>query len=173
MRIVLVAMMLLMVLGLVGCASVNVNSAYDPGTKFDTYDTYNWIETPAQNPTNQNPPVAENIQTAVNLELESKGYSVDPVSPDFLVALHAANRSVNVQSWGYFTRRPWYRNAAEVQKIKDGTLIIDIIDAKSKEMVWRGTAVGVMDGDFVNRDQQVEQVIDQVMANFPPQPVEK
>jgi hypothetical protein len=47
-----------------------------------------------------------------------------------------------------------------------GTLIIDIVDAEKKSLVWRGTAVGVVEPGRTM--EQINETVKKMLANFPP-----
>ena len=59
----------------------------------------------------------------------------------------------------------------DVYQYTQGTLVIDIVDAKTKTLVWRGSATGTVDGQQRSPEemqQRVNNVVAQIMANFPP-----
>jgi hypothetical protein len=53
-----------------------------------------------------------------------------------------------------------------------GTLIVDLIDTKAKELVWRGSASRVVDADESpqTREVKVQQAVDKLFDGFPPKP---
>jgi hypothetical protein len=44
--------------------------------------------------------------------------------------------------------------------------VLDFVDAKKKELVWRGTASGVIDPG--KTAEQINEVITKMLENFPP-----
>jgi hypothetical protein len=58
-----------------------------------------------------------------------------------------------------------------VQQIPVGTLIIDLVDAKAKQLVWRGTARDTIDQDATpeERDKNIKNALNKLFENFPPQ----
>ena len=53
---------------------------------------------------------------------------------------------------------------------QEGVIIVDITDANSNELVWRGSAEGIALRDFeLAREQQLRRVIDRLLAQFPPE----
>jgi hypothetical protein len=54
----------------------------------------------------------------------------------------------------------------EVRQYKQGTLIIDLIDASTKELVWRG--VGKSEITNEDREEQIKQVVSDILAKYPP-----
>ena len=65
------------------------------------------------------------------------------------------------QQWGYAGRR------RDVRQYDEGTLVIDVVDANTKSLVWRGVASGeVARGG--SSGQRLEQAVQKMFARFPP-----
>jgi hypothetical protein len=47
-----------------------------------------------------------------------------------------------------------------------GTLLIDVIDAHTNELIWRGTASGIVDPG--KTAEQIQDVVARMLVNFPP-----
>jgi len=62
---------------------------------------------------------------------------------------------------------PWNRGGRRVYKEKsvEGRLYIDIIDAKSKKIVWQGNTYVDLDGNDI---QEFKNAIDKLLRKFPP-----
>jgi len=54
-----------------------------------------------------------------------------------------------------------------VRNVTDGTLVIDIYDAKTKQPVWHGTATKQVGSKTVSQEE-LDQAVAAVLANFPP-----
>ena len=155
--------------GLAAC-SPSVNVEQRAGTNFSQYRTYAWADTEVktdgdQNPLLQSPIAQDNIQQAIESELARRGLREVADNPDFYLTTHfyveEAERTiattaparylnypypysvryrgallpVNYGSW--YRPRPTYRT----EEYREGTLVLDFIDAKSKDLVWRGSIV--------------------------------
>jgi hypothetical protein len=61
-------------------------------------------------------------------------------------------------------------SSVDVYQYKEGTLIVDVVDAKTKQLVWRGFATGTVDPDAKpeQRERKLNDAIAQMMAQFPP-----
>ncbi|NTV19643.1 MAG: DUF4136 domain-containing protein, partial [Bacteroidales bacterium] len=57
-----------------------------------------------------------------------------------------------------------------VSYYEEGTLIIDIIDAKSDEIAWSGVARGILKNYDTSMQMQrdIDEVVTKIMAQFPP-----
>ena len=91
--------------------------------------------------------------------------------PDFLVAFHiGAQNKVDVTTYGYRygpRGRRWGRQV-NVQRYKEGTLILDFVDDQSRQLVWRGTVV-----DAVYRPEdlgdKLNAAVGKILGKYPPQ----
>lgn len=59
-----------------------------------------------------------------------------------------------------------YRKGTDTYEYEVGTLIIDIVDAKKKELIWRGTGTGIIDPGKTS--EQTNEVVKKLLENFPP-----
>jgi hypothetical protein len=111
------------------------------------------------------PLVYKRIKRAVMQEMETKGYQEAASDrADVLIAVHGSQRQkFDVTTYGYRWR------AVDVYQYQEGTLVIDIVDRKANELVWRGTAAGVVSDNPGQDEQKVAEVVGAVLAKYPPQ----
>lgn len=138
---------------------VNVDS--NPSAPFASYRTYAWTQgTPVLESL-----VEQQIHTAVGAQLAAKGLKPVDNSPDLYVATHAVTQEhpqllVNGFGWGW-------GGTATVQDYTVGTLVVDLYDAKTRQMVWRGVATdSVSDKQQKNADR-INKAIDKMFAKYP------
>lgn len=97
-------------------------------------------------------------------------------NPDFLIAQHIGRKDqVQVTSYGYGYGSNigyWGSGGVSTYEYEEGSLILDFVDAKSNEMIWRGVAKG--DVNRVNTPEKSEKIIDEavhdILINYPPKP---
>lgn len=159
----------LFLLGAACAASIEVRSDYDGSVNFASYRTYDWLPEPDRGPGAAHPPsksfMDRRVKVAVNNELLSKGYRKSR-NPDFLITYHAnVKNRVDVTTHGYGYRRSFTRRVY-VDHYKEGALILDIIDPRTKELVWRGWGTGVVDEG--KAEQQVRKTVTKILEQFPP-----
>jgi hypothetical protein len=160
---------------LAGCTSMSITTDYDHDVDFAGYKTFAWISKPRPAAPGRgfiNPLMEERIKKAVENDLSAKGYSKDiDGQPHFLIAIHAgAKDRLNVTDYGYHygPRGRWGHRHVEVNRYKEGTLILDFVDPRQKQLIWRGYAVGAL----ANPEQVEEQIIRSVgkmLESFPPE----
>ena len=162
---------------LAGCSSLSVKHDYDPEADFTKYKNYAWLD--QEMPEDElatNPLIKKRVHTAVDAVLASKGYKLtEPDQADFVVVIHAAIKErMRIQDWGrYGGYDPWwgpYGGRVDVSYYDEGTLVIDIVDAGEKELVWRGTGTGIMKAYAHPEKMQkdLDRDVTRILAPFPP-----
>lgn len=162
---------------LAGCSSISYNYDYDPGINFTTLKTYAWIQTPDTSNARRflGPLIERRIVRAIDENLAAKGYEKATTGrPDFLVNFYGGTQEkVDVTTyysgWGYYG---WYGGTSvDVRQWTEGTLVIDFIDAKEKDLAWRGYAQGAVDRsqrDPEEVDRRISEVVRNILKKFPP-----
>jgi hypothetical protein len=162
--------------------SLKVNSDYDKNVNFSQYKTFALYRSDsihdAISQLNQN-----RIITAIRNEMTKKGFQETAQNPDLLVntvAIFKDRVSVSSTSnyYGYGgVYRPYYAGYGgsgmgtttyDTRHYKDGSLIIDVIDAKSNNLLWQGIGNKEIDGPAKNPDTNIPKAINSIMASFPP-----
>lgn len=156
-RHILLAPLIALVLG--GCSSVQMSSYKDPGANLTSHATYNWAAEKSSleyDPKSNDRFVGGYLQLAAESEMSAKGYEKS-VKPDVLLGYHVSlDRKVALDTmrkryeYTYapnYMLRPgqsaWMTEPVDIQlAMKNygmGTVVFDVIDARSKRLVWRGT----------------------------------
>jgi hypothetical protein len=171
-----------------GCTSITVKHDFDLDANFRNYSTFDWMAQPKERITDvsqayaQNPLLDKRVKKAVDRELLAKGLQKQLLNPDFLIAYHTGVEDrVNLYSFGYSYWRGSHRfnyyadRDIGVMYYKEGTLIIDFIDFKTKQLIWRGWAVGVVNdigivGENPKRiNEKISSVVKKILDKYPPQ----
>lgn len=150
---------------LTGCATTEVRSYLARGADLHSYRTYNWqpIE-----PTSTGDPRLDNnqffetrVQAAVDEQLASRGFE-KTAAPHFLVHYHASvtqEMQISPGEHGVACEE------CRPEVYDEGTLLIDIVDARTGLLAWRGWAKGSIDG-IVNDQEWMERKIDEAVARI-------
>jgi hypothetical protein len=158
-----------------------VNADYDTSADFTKYKTYAWLDqvVPADKIPEglgaDNDITDRRIRTALDGEMAAKGFTQTTTDPDLVIFYHiGVEDKVDVTDWGYSyasTGRYWGWDTRNVDtyEYQEGTLIVDFVDAKSKVLVWRGTAQKVL-GNLTpeEADQAIRDIVKQLMTLYPP-----
>jgi hypothetical protein len=163
-----------------GCSSVSVTTDYDHEANFTALKTYEWMPLPkdalsANASTNmfQNSLVDKRFRTAVKNQLDAKGLTENSANPDFFIAYHSGTQDkVNVTNYGYgYGRWGGYGGGGvDVHQYTQGTIILDFVDAKSKQLIWRSVATGALADkpDPTTVEEKINGVVQQMLASYPP-----
>ncbi|MGV3538296.1 MAG: DUF4136 domain-containing protein [Rufibacter sp.] len=180
----------LLVVGFSGCApSFNVSTDYDQATNFQQYQTWSWYQdqpiAKSDSSRRYSTFLDKRIKTAVENEMARRGFkkassrdqadmllaydltigNVQRVRPDYI--------SVPMIGYGYYYGyRYAYRynrlyDNTTVQQYQEGTLILDIVDAQTNELVWRGTSETTGSERSLNQEK-VQEIVTHILAKFPP-----
>jgi hypothetical protein len=145
---------------------VKVDSA--PGADFSVYRTFAWIATqePVPNPANH-----IRITRAVERELGAKGLkSAGDHPPD--LRLHYFGR-IEKKLKGTSHEGETYRPTADVKtivdfsRVKEGTLILELIDRRNDQIVWRGVATETV-GPPDETEAQINRMVKALVQRYPP-----
>jgi hypothetical protein len=181
---------LILVIGLSGCATIQIDSDYDSSADFAALHSYNWLPAPqikSGDPEIQyNSMLATRVRKAVDEQLVQKGFVLKSEQPDFLVTYNAAvDEKVSVtylnelygyrRGWGWDTRSSFrYRDypgpGAVATEYKQGTLIRDVVRATDKQLIWRGSATAEVYEDSTpeQREQRLRKAVQMILERFPP-----
>ncbi len=156
-----------------GCSTLEVNHDFDGQANFAQYRSYAWVPTPsAHQPASQL--VAQRIERAIVDELGAKGLQENAGSPDLLVAYHTGTKDkIQVTDWGYTYGSyywGWGGRSVDVYQYEEGTLVVDLVDAKTKQLVWRGWATGTVDRTQSPEaiEAKINDAVAQIMKRYPP-----
>ncbi len=181
MRFLSLAAIVALAVAVVGCSPINVKYDFDTSADFAVYKTFSWIEQPikpvsdVRTAQRLNTLLDKWIRTAVDAQLAAKGMTLVTENPDVLLVYHTGvDQKIDVEDWGYsYPRYPyggWYGGQVDVYEYQEGTLIVDVIDAKSHQLVWRGTATKTIDEDATSQERQanLNEVVRRMFADYPP-----
>lgn len=167
---------------LAGCSSYDIKYDYDMDTNFNAYKTYKWIPRTisdasgsATKAVQSNTLLDQRIRRAVDTQLAAKGFTQTEENPDVMVVYHTglANK-VDVTDWGYTYAGSYWGGgmgrSVDVYQYTEGTLIVDIVNASSKQLAWRGSATGVVDPGRTpeQMEARLNDVAARIFANYPP-----
>ena len=147
-----------------------VKTDYDRAADFSQYKTYSWEKIQTQDPL-----LVDRIKEAVNGDLTAKGLT--PVASNGDIAIvamemtknqHTLNTFYNGFGGGWRWGGGFGNATTTVDDYKVGTLVVDLFDAKTKKVIWRGSSSDTLsdksDKNIKNLDKGVQKMFD----HFPP-----
>jgi uncharacterized protein DUF4136 len=131
-----------------------------------------------------NAPMLENsgsnraLRNALLQGFASRGYVVVDSSPDFAVAYYAAmNDKLDIMRWdyGYAWWPSWWRGwgpmgpvgPTEATEYAKGTVVVDVIDPKTKDLLWRGKGLARVSDDERAYALDLRKTVTAILAGFP------
>jgi hypothetical protein len=160
------------------CSSITVRSDYDTAADFSKLRTYGWLQKPSdlpRDPRIDNDLIDSRVRSAVNDELWTKGYTESP-NPDFRVTYHVMLQSkFDVQafpvSYGYGLGRVGAMSTdVQVSEYEMGTLLLDVVNSATNDLVWRGSAQARVDPNRTpqERTKRIREAVHEMLEQFPP-----
>jgi hypothetical protein len=135
---------------------------YDHAVDFSQYRTWSWQ---AGVPVPPEPVPDRRIREAVARELAARGLAKVERDPALLVRYHAA-RSTRIELL------PLDSGSAApltgVRYVETGSLVVDLLDAVSGRVVWRGHATGALRYGPKEIAAQIDAAVAELMSRFPP-----
>jgi hypothetical protein len=169
-------------LALAGTASAqDVKTDYDKAADFSKYKSFS-----AQIATSWNNPFAEKrALEIIENALVAKGWKkADAASADTHVLIHGATqvkRDLNTfysggfGGYGYrgYGGMGMGTSSTTVNEYTVGTMVLDIFDAKTKQLLWRGTGSDELSDKADKNQKKIEKATEKMFKNFPPTPGKK
>jgi hypothetical protein len=171
---------------LAGCSGIEVSQDYHMTADFSNLKTFDW-HLAKQKKTGDlrvdNPLLDSRIRKAVDRSLAQKGYErIIKGIPDFYVGYEYAVltriRSERVRTGiglGFGGSGSFgaigIGTGSDVRDYDEGMLVVDITDTKNKKLLWRGTGTRRVSrhSDPKERTKEVNQTVEKILAQFPPQ----
>lgn len=165
---------LLPILILFSCSNeLRVYHDFDRSVSIQRLTNYNWL--PARQIESRNNPIFYNelvdkrIKTAVDGQLKQKGYVRSDSSEQMIVHYHIVienKTSVRSEPFGYNYGRYWLENELDTYRYEEGTLIIDFMDSRNCDLIWRGWAVAVVDNGVIS-EELINKAVAEIFKTFP------
>jgi hypothetical protein len=151
---------------------------FDKAAPFSTFKTYAFKDGTKVG----NELIDKRIVAAIESQLAAKGFQKNETNPDVVVVYHMAfDEQKDISSfssgpmyggYGYGWGGGWGMTTTDVRvrEILVGTLAVDIIDAKKKEMAWRGLGTKEVDTNAKpdKRDKNITNAVAKIFKNYPP-----
>jgi hypothetical protein len=160
-------------LGTIGFAQT-VTYDFDRTANFRGYRTYAWTSgTALRDELNH-----ARVVRAIESQMALKGFTrvESSAHPDVLIAYHASfdrNLLISADSSGWAGPRfgGFRSGTATTQQILTGTLVVDMIEAASQRMVWRGIASADVDPSAKpeKREKSINKAAQKIFKHYPSQ----
>jgi hypothetical protein len=147
-----------------------VKTDYDHSANFGQYKTYSWGKVQTRDPL-----LVERIKDAVNGALTAKGWTqVESGGDVSVVAMDIAHNQQTLNTfydgfgggwrWGGFGDA-----TTTTETYKVGSLVIDLFDAKTKNLIWRGSSSDTLSNNADKNTKNLDKGVQKMFAHFPPE----
>lgn len=171
-----------MVALLAACATgPTIKSDYDHQADFSRYRTFGYMSPLGTDKAGYSTLLTERLKNATRGQMEMRGYVYSAVDPDLLVNFNGKLRQKTQVTEapppmgpyygyrsGFYGGWPGYGWGDTVYQYTEGTLNIDLIDSRRKQLVWEGVAVGeVRNPEMAASAQRVDKAVAEIFAKYP------
>ena len=146
----------------------DVKTDYDHHANFSQYHTYYWERVKTTDPLWEN-----RIREAVDHDLQAKGWQrVDNGGDIALTAVGSTHDEREYQTfydgmggwrWGGFGE-----TTTQVENYPVGSLVLDMYDARGKQLVWRGVSSDSLSNNPEKNEKKLDKAVDKMFDHFPP-----
>jgi hypothetical protein len=164
-----------------GCATTPYHE-FDSSVNFAGWKSFEW-RSPEHFGEKVNDPIldsallSQRMETAINGSLTARGYNSNAENPDFIVTYHAA-KDLDIDNsgptfsfgiyrgWSHLNTGMLFDNRPRIRE--QGVLIIDVIDARTEKLAWRGWREVPLTQDYF-RGEKVIETVQNILSAFPPE----
>jgi hypothetical protein len=151
-----------------------VKTDYDRNANFGQYKTYSWAQVKTKDALD-----VDRIKAAVNATLATKGWTqVDSGGDVSIVAIEITQDQQTLNTfydgfgggfgWRRFGGGGFGEATTTTETYKVGTLVVDLFDAKTKQLIWRGTSSDTLSNNSDKNIKNLDKGVDKMFKKFPP-----
>ena len=160
---------------LTSCQSVRVVTDYYKVAPFNSYKTFGFYKEGVDRAEISDLD-KRRILSAIEKTFLEKGFTKSE-SPDLMVnfftkekqQINIYNNSFNSFGWGWgWGWGPYFNAQHNISNSTQGTLYIDLIDTKRKELIWQGIGRGNLSTSVEHKDELITDFVNSILSNYPP-----
>ena len=161
---------------LTSCQSVRVVADYDKAASFENYKTFGFYKEGVDRAEISDLD-KRRILGAIETALLEKGFTKSD-TPDLLVNFFTKEKQQiniynnNFNSFGYgwgWARGPFLGTRYNVSNSSEGTLYIDLVDTKRKELIWQGIGRGNLTTSVKHKEERINNFVNSILCSYPPE----
>jgi hypothetical protein len=156
--------------------AAHVTTDYDHSVQFANYKTYSWLKVQANDQLWE-----DRIKRGIDTQLAAKGSTQVDSNPSVTIAAFKTTHNQQTMEtfydglgggWGWrrFGGGGMGMATTTVDLTKVGTLVVDIFDAHTKQLVWRGCDTEDLSGNPEKNAKKLEKDTAELFRHFPPEP---
>jgi hypothetical protein len=162
------ALMAASLLLVAAAAWASISTDYDHSANFANYKTYSWGKLQTANSIWD-----QRVKDAVDSQLVAKGWTQVPTGGDVVVTAFGKTRDEQTLNTFYdgFPGRRWGgfgEATTTVDTYKVGTLVVDMFDANSNNLIWRGVSSDTLSSNNDKNTKKLDGDVRNMFKHFPP-----
>lgn len=167
-----ITLLVFVLLSAASASAQKVSVDFDKDADFSKYNTFTVALNQSEPP--RDPLMAQRALKGVTYHLTLKGLREVEESPDLYVVLYGIRdqeKQLNVTGYGYGGRWGRYGGGtatATTTTYNIGTLVVDIYDAQTKQLVWRGVGSDTLSDKPEKNEKKLNKALDKLFKKFPP-----
>ncbi len=160
-----------------------VSSDRSPGAELNKYESWAWTSHAKVKDntiyTLNDFVLKTNVMNNIEEEMQGLGYSMNQDDPELLVSFLVFDKPTEFRGYGVTNDEDFYydywagfdvdEELGEIRSynFEEGSLVIQMVDKKSGEMIWQGYASGIMDGQMFDRDsEKIAEAVELIFEEF-------
>jgi Domain of unknown function (DUF4136) len=158
--------------------AASISTDYDHSANFSQYKTYSWLKVQAGDSL-----WAERIQQDVDAQLAAKGWTkVDSNGNASITAFRSTQEQPTLETfydgfgggWGWRGRGGFGgdglgMSTTTTEDTKVGTIVVDIFDSQSKQLLWRGKESNDLNSNPQKNAKNLPKEMANLFKHFPPE----
>jgi hypothetical protein len=149
-----------------------VKTDYDHNASFGNYKTFSWEKVQTRDPL-----LVDRIKDAVNSALTAKGWiQVESGGDVSVVAMEITQNQQTLNTfydgfgggWRWRGFGGFVDATTTTETYQVGTLVVDLFDAKTKNLVWRGSSSDTLSNNADKNTKNLNKGVQKMFAHFPP-----
>lgn len=168
---------------LAGCAGQQVTTDYNPKAGFSQYRTFAMVSSPDSL---SHQLIDDRVRSAVEAQLTEKGLTeTSREKADLYIGYGVVDhtqKEVSTTRWNWGPGYGWryYRwglawpaiTEHDINTYTDGTIVVSLVDAKTRREVWQGQAADVLSlpvSNPRNATKDINQAVAKIFTKYPPE----
>jgi hypothetical protein len=152
----------------------DVQTDYDHNADFTQYKSYSWEHVQTKDPL-----LIDRIKSAVHAALAAKGWTqVDSGGEVSIIAIQTTQERQTLNTfydgfgggWGWrrFGGDGFGEATTTTDTYKVGTLVVDLYDTKTKQLLFRGTSSDTLSNNSNKNTENLDKGVEKMFKKFPP-----
>ncbi len=178
---------------LTGCSTLKVTYDYNKNVDFNQFKTYQFYGWAKNTDKLLNSLDKERIQDAFVQQLKRRGLTYTKENGDLVIALFFVTKEKSETTanttgagvygghyggyygygphWGWGPGFNYSTTTYTTHDYKEGTLIVNIFDAKDKKLIWEGIVSDALKENPKGREDRIKNAVARIMENYPVKPL--